>query len=210
MSTKAWNQVRSLTWMYAFLLLLPLTSLPVYSQQYPKWEGFTGFSYAHVNLGPDTVLFQPTDHNYYGMHVNGSFNPRKYLRILLCDFSVQLGGTTVNVAPEHADVRTSQVLFGPEFVWRSGKTAVFGDTLVGLTNARLVSRLGASDIVPDLINHTSLAFGVGGGIDFKMSRMFAIRAVQADYIPTRISGSWEHHFRMSAGVNWTFGHKQSH
>ena len=187
-------------------VVVAATSLPTHGQLYPRWEAFTGFSYAHVNLGRETALFQPTDQNYYGMHVNASFNFRSYLRVLLCDFSVQMGGTTINVAPEHADVRTSQVLFGPEFVRRSGKTSVFGHSLVGITNARLVSRIGGSDIVPDVVNHSSLAFGLGGGVDFRLSRMFTLRAAQADYIPTRISGTWEHHVRVSSGVVWTFGY----
>ena len=62
----------------------------------------------------------------------------------------------------------------------------FGHTLTGITNARLVSGIGGSDIVPDVVNHSSLAFGLGGGLDFHMSRMFALRPLQADYIPTRI------------------------
>jgi len=197
------------TRMYVLLLFFALTSWPSHGQQYPRWEVFTGFSYAHVNFGPEAAIFQPTDQNYYGMHLNGSFNPRRDLRILLCDFSVQLGGTTVNVAPEHADVRTSQILFGPEFVRRSGKVTAFGHSLIGITNARLVSRIGGSDIVPDVVNHSSLAFGLGGGFDFHMSPRFAVRALQADYIPTRISGNWEHQFRMSSGVVWTFGHSES-
>ena len=135
------SNVGSPTLKYPLLLsfILTATSLHSYGQQYPRWEAFTGFSYAHVNLGPEAAIFQPTDQNYYGMHLNGSVNPRSYLRILLCDFSVQIGGTTVNVAPEHADVRTSQVLFGPEFSRRSGKTAAFAHTLMGITNAPGVS-----------------------------------------------------------------------
>ena len=210
MPSESENNVRSPTLMYVLLLffILTATSLRGYGQQYPRWEAFTGFSYAHVNLGPEAAIFQPTDQNYYGMHLNGSFNPRGYFRILLCDFSVQIGGTTVNVAPEHPDVRTSQVLFGPEFVRRSGKTSAFAHTLIGITNARLVSRIGGSDIVPDLVNHTSLALGFGGGLDFHLSRMIALR-VQADYIPTHISGTWEHDVRMSSGLVWTFNYTQS-
>ena len=208
MRSKGSNHVSSQTRMLLLFFILTATSLRSYGQEYPKWEAFTGFSYAHVNLGPAVATFQPTDQNYSGLHVNGSFSPRRHLRILLCDFSVQIGGTRINAAPEHADVRTSQILFGPEFVWRSGKISAFSHGLVGMTNARLVSRIGGSDIVPDLVNQTSLAFGLGGGLDVHLTRMFSLRAVQADYIPTRISGTWENHFRVSSGVIWTFDYTQ--
>jgi hypothetical protein len=186
-----------------------VVSVPARAQQYPRWETFTGFSYAHVNLGQQTATFQPTDKNYYGLEVNGSFNPRSYLRIILCDFSVQMGGTTTNATPLRADVRTSQVLFGPEFVRRSRKSAVFAHTLVGLTNTRLVGRLGGIDVVPDLANRTSLAFGVGGGIDIKLIPMLSVRAFQADYIPTRLSGTWESQFRASSGIILTFDYREA-
>ena len=190
-------------------ILILFSCVHSFAQDYPRWESFTGFSYAHINLGAQNTTFQPTGNNRYGLHVNGSFNPRSYLRILLCDFSVQIGGTRINLAPEKPDVRTSQILFGPEFVWRSGKAAaMFADTLIGVTNSRLVSRIGGSDIVPDVVNHTYLAFGVGGGLDLHISHMFSIRAMQADYIPTRIAGNWENHFRASSGVLWTFDYRQ--
>lgn len=175
------------------------------TQEFPRWELFGGVSYAHVDLGPEAVILQPTDKNHFGMDINGSFNPRRYLRIILCDFSVQLGGTKVILTPEHGDVRTSQVLFGPELVRRSGAAAPFVHALIGVTNARLVSSIGGSDITPDLVNHTSLALGLGGGFDIQWHRRFALRVVQADYVPTRISGSWENHYRLSSGIVWTFG-----
>ena len=190
-------------------LVFSVVSVPARAQQYPRWETFMGFSYAHVNLGQQTATFQPTDKNYYGLEVNGSFNPRSYLRIILCDFSVQGGGTTTNAAPLRADVRTSQVLFGPEFVRRSSKSGVFAHTLIGLTNTRLVGRLGGIDVVPDLANRTSLAFGVGGGLDIHLTSLLAIRAFQADYIPTRLSGTWESQFRASSGIILRFDYREA-
>lgn len=177
------------------------------AQEFPRWELFGGFSYAHVNLGQQSTTFLPTGQNYYGMHLNGSFNPRNYLRIILCDFSVQMGSTSTKLIPEHADLRTSQVLFGPEFIRRSDKVAPFAHALVGITNTRLVSSLGGVDIVPDVARRTNLAFGVGGGFDARWTRLFAIRAVQVDYIPTRLAGSWENQFRVSSGIVFTFGYQ---
>jgi hypothetical protein len=142
------------------------------------------------------------------LHINGSFNPRSYLRIILCDFAVQGGGTTTNVSPLRADVRTSQVLFGPEFVRRANRSAVFAHTLVGLTNTRLVERIGGSDVTPDLANRTNLAFGVGGGFDIHLIPLLSIRALQADYIPTRLGGNWENQFRLSSGVVFTFSYRE--
>ncbi len=181
-----------------------------YAQQFPRWEVFTGFSYAHVNLGEQTGTFQPTDKNYYGIHVNGSFNPRTYLRVILCDFSVQIGGTAAaNLLPGKADVRTSQVLFGPEFIRRSRKSAAFAHALIGVTNTRLVGTIGGVDVIPDIANRTNLAFGVGGGVDFHLTHLLALRAIQADYIPTRLSGSWESDFRATTGIVFTFDYRNA-
>jgi len=180
-----------------------------FAQEYPQWEAFTGFSYARVNLGGQSAAFQPTGKNYYGLHINGSFSPRRYLRIILCDFAAQVGRTTINVAPEHADVRTSQVLFGSEFVRRTAKSSLFAHTLIGVTNTRLVSTIGGHDIVPDLAGRTNLAFGLGGGIDLHLTHMLSVRAVQADYIPTRMAGTWENEIRLSSGVVWTFDYRHS-
>jgi len=191
-------------------LLFVMAPASTYAQQYPRWEVFTGFSYAHVNLGQQTGTFQPTDKNYYGIHVNGSFNPRSYLRVILCDFSVQIGNTAAaNLSPEKGDVRTSQVLFGPEFIRRSSKSAAFAHALIGVTNTRLVGTLGGMDVIPDIANRTNLAFGVGGGLDFHLTQLLALRAIQADYIPTRLSGSWESHFRASTGIVFTFDYRKA-
>lgn len=200
---------RALAGIALVFLLLTLLAQPTPAQEYPRWEAFTGFSYARVSLGQQSSVFQPTDQNYYGMHFNGSLNPRSYLRIILCDFAVQLGGTTTNVSPLKADLRTSQVLFGPEFVKRSEKSALFVHTLFGLSNTRLVESLGGSDIVPDVASRTNLAFGVGGGFDIHLTQLLTLRAVQADYIPTRLAGSWENQFRVSTGIVFTFNYQGS-
>jgi hypothetical protein len=193
----------------ALILLLTWSAAPSNAQDYPRWEAFTGFSYAHANLGGQTSLFQPTDQNYYGMHVNASFNPTRFLRIVMCDFGVQIGGTTANLYPEKGDLRTSQALFGPEFVYRGQKSAWFAHTLIGVTNTRLVGTLGGRDVVPDVVNRTNLAFGVGGGVDFHLNHLLAVRAIEADYVPNLLSSQWEKHFRVSTGVVFTLGYKQA-
>ena len=51
-----------------------------------------------------------------------------------------------------------------------------------------------------LAHRTNLAFGAGGGIDRNWKRHFAFRLFQADYIPTRLDGKWESHFRIGTGI----------
>lgn len=190
------------------LLLFSFGSCSTGAQVFPRGEAFAGFSYAHVSLGQQSTLFQPTDANYYGMHVNASWNPTASLRVILCDFGVQMGGTTVNMAPLHTDLRTSQVLFGPELVRRSERAAPFAHALIGLTNTRLVSSISGSDVVPDVAARTNLAFGVGGGLDVPWTRLLTVRAVQADYVPTRIAGSWQNQVRVSSGLVFRWNYTQ--
>lgn len=187
-------------------LFLLVGGRPACAQEYPKWEVFGGFSYARVNLGPQAQIFVPTTQNYWGMEINGSFNPRPYLRVLVCDFAAELGGSKTSTPFFHTDVRTSQVLFGPEFVLRSDKLAPFAHALIGITNTRLVETIGGSDVVPDVARRTNLALGVGGGLDIPWTRLITVRAFQADYIPTRLSGTWENHFRLSTGLVFSFGY----
>lgn len=93
------------------------------AQELRHWEGFAGFSYAHANLAGQSTLFLPRTQNYYGIHLATTFNPKTYLRLRLFDFAVQMGPTS-NPEPRgmSADIRTFQMLLGPEFVLRSLRT----------------------------------------------------------------------------------------
>lgn len=181
------------------------------AQELRHWEGFGGFSYAHANLGEQSTLFLPRTQNYYGIHLATTFNPNRYMRLRLFDFAVQMGPTSNPEPPGlTADIRTFQMLLGPEFVLRSRRTSAFAHTLFGLTNTRLVERIGGYDVVPDLVARTNLAFGVGGGLDTRITRNFDYRLCEIDYIPTRLAGTWTNHVRISSGVVYRFGSPLSH
>jgi hypothetical protein len=186
-----------------------VAAVPACAQEFPRWEAFGGFSYANVNLGPQAGLFVPTNRNYYGVDLNFSFNPNKYIRLLLIDFAVQQGGTNACPSPcpfKSISVLTSQSLFGPQFTVRRSKVTIFGNGLVGVTNTRLVAALGMGDF-EDLVRRTNLALGFGGGLDVNWKRRIAIRLFQADYIPTRLAGTWEKHYSVSTGVVFKFGYR---
>jgi hypothetical protein len=94
-------------------------------------------------------------------------------------------------------------------VYRGKKSAWFAHTLIGVTNTRLVGTLGGHDVVPDVVNRTNLAFGVGGGVDLQLNHLLALRAIEADYVPNLLSSKWEKHLRVSTGVVFTLGYKQA-
>jgi hypothetical protein len=103
-------------------------------------------------------------------------------------------------------------LAGPEFTLRTRNWNTFAHTLFGLTRTSLSELNGYSCCsygsyisveTPNYVNvahRTNLAFGVGGGIERNWKKHFAFRLLQADYIPTRLDGRWESHFRLGTGI----------
>jgi opacity protein-like surface antigen len=47
---------------------------------------------------------------------------------------------------------------------------------------------------------TDFTWAAGGGVDANLSRNFAIRLGQADFLQTRVSGSSQNNFRYSTGI----------
>lgn len=191
-------------------LLLPMSAR---AQQFPRSELFGGFSYSNFNLGPQTPVFAPTGHNYYGGDVTLSVNPKRYLRLLLFDLGWQRGHSVFSEG-----IGNAQVLFGPQFVLRRPRMSAFAHALVGLTNTHVGGcGLGTPSCetgpLPNNVRHdnrTNFALGFGGGVDLNLRRRFAVRLVQADYIPARLDGQWKNNFRISTGVVLRFAYSQSH
>ncbi len=74
-----------------------------------------------------------------------------------------------------------------------GRTSVKSYT-TGFCGAQGVSCMGLDD------DDTGFAAALGGGIDVKLNNRFSVRAVQADYNPTRLNGTTQHNFRFGVGV----------
>jgi opacity protein-like surface antigen len=74
-----------------------------------------------------------------------------------------------------------------------GRTSVKSYT-TGFCDAQGVSCTGLDD------DDTGFAAALGGGIDVKLNKRFTVRAIQADYNPTRLNGTTQHNFRFSVGI----------
>ncbi len=183
-------------------IILIFAALPACAQEFHRAEGYVAFSYAHVRLDTETAVFAPTSRNYYGIQTGLKLNLYKNIGIMVFDGGFQWGGTNLP-SPGGTQLRattrlgTAQVLFGPEFTFRSRKVDLFGHSLVGVSHTGVVVQLPNTSV--ELTGTTHLAFGAGGGVDYNLTPVIGLR-VAADYIPTRVSGSWENDFRSCTGI----------
>jgi len=97
--------------------------------------------------------------------------------------------------------------FGPRYTWykptgasRERSLAVFGQGLIGEAhgwNSYFPSASGSQT------DYNSFALQVGGGVDIGLSRHFAVRAIQADWLRTEFPNSTtnvQNSFRLAAGI----------
>jgi hypothetical protein len=165
------------------------------AQDYPTAEIFGGYSYLSIEgdelLGIDRQGLHGVGFSFAGNLTKSigivgdfSYNKKEFL-----DFDFF-----------ETDLKTFHFLFGPRFSYRGDTVTVFGHALVGGVNVKAeVDELGIED------SQTDFALGFGGGVDINLGRTFAIRAIQADYIPTRVDDfdfdkRWAHHYRVQAGI----------
>ena len=97
--------------------------------------------------------------------------------------------------------------FGPRYRWHGGhRFSVYGQGLLGEAN-------GFRSLFPTergaINSANSLALQVGGGVDLKLSKTLAIRALDAGWLRTQLPNSTndrQNSLRLGAGVVLCFGH----
>jgi hypothetical protein len=108
-------------------------------------------------------------------------------------------------------------LFGPIIKGRIHHFEPFGEVLFGVAHVDAYANLsrviagtpGATLHVQGAQNPFALA--VGGGLDLPLSKKFAVRLADVDYVLTRLtnpltSTNNQNHFRYAGGVQFRFGH----
>jgi hypothetical protein len=156
-----------------------------------------------------------------GWEAQGTFNLTRHFG-LTADFSgnsKQLAGFSALGFSAGTQQHMYDFLFGPTVTGYFGKSSVFGHALFGAAH----SSLGAGITVPilggisaPLDSSNAFAMAFGGGVDIGLSRHFAIRAAQVDFIRTNFNSlnsltglttgtsSNQNNFRYSGGVIWRF------
>jgi hypothetical protein len=119
-----------------------------------------------------------------------TFNFNRYLGI-----TADMGGdsrTLASFSPlpflsASANNRFYTLLLGPTVTANFGRSAVFAHALFGIARASLgagISLPFIGGLSTGLTNATAFAMAFGGGVDIGLTRHFAIRAAQIDYIRT--------------------------
>jgi hypothetical protein len=192
---------------FALVLCMP-SLLAAQTTDAPKAEIFLGYSWYH--MGGD-VITHP-----YAM---SGFEPRAAVQYSgtvheIPDFKAGAGlqftynmnrwfGLTLDGNWHYNDVfRTESYAVGPKFTYRTEHVMPFIEVLYGMQHKD-------SYLTHDQNNGILIA---GGGLDFKVTRHFSVRAIEADYVQTNFSmglpaGQSDifHGVRLQSGFIMNFG-----
>ena len=156
-----------------------------------------------------------------GWEAQGTYNFTRHFGVT-ADFSgnsKQLAGFSALGFSAGTRQHMYDMLFGPTVTGYFGKSSVFGHALFGVALSSLNAGVSAPIVggfsVP-LDSSNSFAMAFGGGMDIGISRHFAIRAAQVDFIRTNFNtldsltgltsgtSTSQNNFRYSGGVIWRF------
>ena len=144
-----------------------------------------------------------------GWEGQGTFNFNRYLGVTadlngasLTPFSFSVLGFS---AGTYQHLRS--YLFGPTVTANLGRSTIFAHALFG--EARSSSGAGVGipiigGISTGLTSANAFAMAFGGGIDVGVTRYFAIRAIQADYLRTQFSAT----DALTTGLSSSLGNRQ--
>ncbi len=163
---------------FVVVSVLLLLAVPASAQDYPKGEIFVGISYANVD---DTI--DKEREQFFGFQASFAGNLNESFGIV-GDFGAQ--GSFVG--------DTYEFMAGPRFASR-------GDTATGFVHAMF----GRAAFRGDVNSDTGFAMAFGGGLDVKRGKRFAFRAIQFDYVRTRLFNTWQHNIRLGLGVVFKLG-----
>ncbi|MBZ5504535.1 MAG: hypothetical protein LAO78_03510 [Acidobacteriia bacterium] len=167
-------------------------------------------------------LVRNNSNNFNGWNGQGTFNFTPHF-----GFTADVSGSYHTLASisglgfsVSADQSLYNFLFGPTATAYFGKSSVFGHALFGAAHSKLSAGVSVpilGGISAPITSATAFAMAFGGGVDIGLSRHFAIRAAQVDYLYTNFNsidalasglstttGNHQNSFRYSGGVVWRF------
>ena len=218
-----------------FTLMCSLVSL---AQNFPAVEVFGGYSYLHVDTqgidansltlecnviaGGNCPLTFQVHPGFNGFAAAGQFNLNSWFG-LKADLNGSYGNiftaeinSTLPIPPVNISSPNQHLydfLFGPVFSHRGRSYTAFAHGLLGgehISFGNIQVSGGFPITLPGPSSETDFAFALGGGIDFKVTKHFSVRAGEFDYEYVKSADNGHGHqndFRYSAGVVVGFGGK---
>lgn len=152
-----------------------------FGQEHSKADVFAGYQWTSVDTGSgsDRLNF-----NGWNGALTGFFNKN-------FGITADLSGTYKSESGVTAKVYT--YTFGPTLRAPMGKATPYFHALFG------GAHVGGGDI-----GESAFAYAIGGGFDVDMSKKFAVRVGQFDYLGTHFGGENQKNFRYSGGVVFKF------
>ena len=207
----------------AVVILLFAPFLP--AQSYPAAEFYAGFSLQNNEYGTDR-------RNAPGFQSSFGYNLTRNLR-LGGEFGGQFHGTDLYVFDRRMSVSNYQLLFGPEFAFRNRSSVTpFVRVMAGYTTRRFKVPTGVfsctgfgscTEEKATVLSDSGFGAAFGGGIDIDVGRYFAVRAVQFDYLRTKLNRNepeflvdtslfptlreWQNNYRFSVGLVFRLGER---
>ena len=219
------------------IFLTAMLSLPVFAMAQresnePATRGtvFGGYSLLHTNnsLGSSLGNFGSGlggsfgSGNLNGWEGQGTFNFTRHFGVT-ADFSGnshQLAGFSALGFSVGTQQHMYHYLFGPTVTTYFGKSSVFGHALFGAAHSSLTAGASApiiGGLSAPIDSGNAFAMAFGGGFDIGLTRNFAIRAAQIDFVRTNFNSvdalasgftsgtnNNQNSFRFSTGVVWRF------
>lgn len=154
----------------------------------PKVEVFGGYSFA----GSGT--------NGFNAAVEGRLN--KWFGVV-ADFGGQF--TNTETIESRENIKSYSYVFGPQFsIAGNRRVKPFGCVLFGGSHLR--TRAVESGQMFEFSDN-SFTVVAGGGLDVRVNKTIAVRALQADYVRTKFFGATQNKGRLSFGIVFRFGGK---
>jgi len=213
--------------LFSAILCLPMLSFAQQETSQVATRGtlYGGYSLLHSSNDLGSTSIGSSNFNLGGSlggwEAQGTYNFTRHFGVT-ADFSgnsKQLAGFSALGFSAGTREHMYDMLFGPTVTGYFGKSSVFGHALFGVAlsslNAGVTAPIVGGFSAP-LDSSNAFAMAFGGGIDIGLSRHFAIRAAQVDFIRTNFNtldsltgltsgtSTNQNNFRYSGGVIWRF------
>jgi len=184
------------------------------TQEVPRVEVFTSYAFTRTNfpLDPDPLAGNGAG-NLNGWSASATVNVNHWFGVM-ADFGGYYGSATASTTFKPANcvnctgvavgtVRNINTFAaGPQFSFREDKLTFFVHPLFGAAHVREEMEFFSNSL--PTISTTSFSVMLGGGVDYALSRHFAVRG-QLDYFMTRILDHRFSNVRVSPGIVFRFG-----